>query len=185
MDMQKKVTKDEALQAVRTLLQWIGENPDREGLINTPTRVIESYDEYFSGYMQDPVQVLGISFEEVANYNDIIILKDIRFESFCEHHWAPIVGFVNIAYVPNKKVVGISKLARLVNVFAKRLQIQERMTAQIAQAIFDILNAKGVAVVVEAEHYCMTTRGIRNHLSKMRTQSFLGELQNINKMVFG
>ena len=184
--VQRKITKDSALQAIKTLLQWIGEDPNREGLINTPERVIESYQEHFSGYNQDPAKVLNVSFEEVADYSEIIILKDIKFESFCEHHWAPIVGFVNIAYIPNKTVVGISKLVRLVDIFAKRLQIQERITAQIAQTIFDILGAKGVAVVVEAEHHCMTTRGVHNPSSKMRTQSFLGTLQDMNsKMIFG
>lgn len=178
--MDKKVTKNEAIEAIKTILKWIGEDPSREGLIETPARVVESYEEYFSGYKQDPKEILNVSFSEIANYQDVIILKDIRFESFCEHHMAPIIGFVHIAYLPDKKVVGISKLARLVEVFSKRLQIQERMTAQIAQAIFNELKAKGVAVIVEAEHHCMTTRGVYNASSKMRTQSFLGELKTID-----
>lgn len=178
--MNKKVTKNDALEAIKTILKWIGEDPTREGLMETPLRVVESYEEYFSGYKQDLKEILNVSFSEIADYKEVIILKDIRFESFCEHHMAPIIGVVHIAYLPNKKVVGISKLARLVEVFSKRLQIQERMTAQIAHAIFNELEAKGVGVVVEAEHHCMTTRGVYNTSSKMRTQSFLGELKTID-----
>ena len=174
--MKKNVTKEEALDAVRTLLQWIGEDPYREGLIDTPARVIRSYDEHFSGYKQDCAALLNVSFSEIDSYNDLITLKDIRFESFCEHHWAPIRGHVHICYLPKDKVIGISKLARLVDVYAKRLQLQERMTAQIAHALFHGLEARGVGVIIEGEHQCMTTRGVRSHESKMRTQMFLGDL---------
>lgn len=171
------ISEEEALEAIRKILTWIGEDPLREGLKDTPARVLKSYAEHFAGYHQDPAQILGVSFTEVANYQGIVTLKNIRFESLCEHHMSPIIGLVHIAYIPNGKIVGISKLARIVGVYAKRLQIQERMTAQIADAIYTYLNAKGVAVIIEAEHHCMMTRGVKNSSAMMYTQSFLGCMQ--------
>jgi len=173
----KEVTRNDAIEAIKIILRWIGEDPTREGLHDTPERVIKSYEEHFSGYNADLQKIFNVSFSEIANYQDLIILKDIMFESFCEHHMAPIIGHVHIAYIPNKKVIGISKLARVVEVFAKRLQIQERMTAQIAYAIFSKVEPLGVSVIVDGEHHCMTTRGVKSHQSKMRTQTSLGNLK--------
>lgn len=172
------ITREDALNAIKTLLQWIGEDPSREGLIKTPERVLKSYEEHFYGYSQDPVEILDVVFSEIHQYDELIVLRDIKFESFCEHHWAPIIGHVHIGYLPRNSVVGISKLARLVNVFAKRFQIQERMTSQIASSLFNCLDAKGVAVVIEAEHHCITNRGVYSHEAKMVTQSFLGQFKN-------
>ncbi len=155
-----KPTREEALNAVKTLISWAGDNPNREGLLDTPKRVVEAYQEFFMGYGQNPQDVLSKTFEEVANYDDIVLLKNMRFESHCEHHMVPFIGVANIAYVPDKKVVGISKIARLLDIFAKRLQTQETMTSQIADAIENSLKPRGVAVLIEAEHQCMTTRGI-------------------------
>src|SRR5437016_3330264 len=155
----RRPSREEALDAVRTLLRWAGDDPDREGLVGTPDRVVRSYEEFFSGYDEDPVALLQRTFEETDGYDEIVMLKDIRFESHCEHHIAPIIGKVHIAYLPSNRVVGISKLARLVEVYAKRLQIQEKMTAQIANTLDEVLQPKGVAVVIEAAHQCMTTRG--------------------------
>ncbi len=155
-----KPTREEALNAVKTLISWAGDNPNREGLLDTPKRVVEAYQEVFMGYSQNPQDVLSKTFEEVANYDDIVLLKNMRFESHCEHHMVPFIGVANIAYVPDKKVVGISKIARLLDIFAKRLQTQETMTSQIADAIENSLKPRGVAVLIEAEHQCMTTRGI-------------------------
>ncbi len=169
-----KPSREEAEQAVRTLLLWAGDDPTREGLRETPARVVRSYDEFFAGYQEDPEALLERTFEETDGYDEIVLLKDIRFESHCEHHMAPIIGRAHVAYLPNKRVVGISKLARLVEMYAKRLQIQEKMTAQIANAINDILQPQGTAVVIEAAHQCMTTRGIHKPGVTMVTSTMLG-----------
>jgi GTP cyclohydrolase IA len=170
----RRPSRDEALEAVRTLLRWAGDDPEREGLVGTPDRVVRSYEEFFSGYDEDPVALLHRTFEEMDGYDEIVLLKDIRFESHCEHHIAPIIGKVHIAYLPSNRVVGISKLARLVEVYAKRLQIQEKMTAQIANTIDEVLQPKGVAVVIEAAHQCMTTRGVHKPGVSMVTSRMLG-----------
>lgn len=151
---------EEAKEAVRTLIRWAGDNPDREGLLDTPKRVVEAYREWFCGYDEDPAKVLAKTFEEVEDYDEMVLLKNMRFESHCEHHIAPIIGRAHIAYLPDQRVVGISKLARLLDIFAKRLQTQEVMTARIADTIRDVLKPKGVAVVIDAKHECMTTRGV-------------------------
>jgi len=153
-------SRDEAMQAVRTLIRWAGDDPDREGLVETPDRVVRSYEEFFSGYQQDPSEILAKTFSEVDGYDEMIVMNDIRFESHCEHHMVPIIGKVHIGYLPDRRVVGISKLARLVEVYARRLQIQEKMTVQIADTLQQVLQPKGVAVVIEAAHQCMTTRGV-------------------------
>lgn len=153
-------SREAALDAVRTLLSWAGDNPAREGLKDTPKRVVDAYSEWFQGYDEDPAKVLAKTFEEVEDYDEMVLLKNMRFESHCEHHMAPIIGKAHIAYIPDKRVVGISKLARLLDIFAKRLQTQEVMTAQIADTIRDVLQPVGVAVVVDAKHQCMTTRGV-------------------------
>ena len=170
----RRPSREEALEAVRTLLRWAGDDPEREGLLGTPDRVVRSYAEFFSGYDEDPVALLQRTFEEMDGYDEIVMLKDIRFESHCEHHIAPIIGKVHIAYLPNNRVVGISKLARLVEVYAKRLQIQEKMTAQIANTLDEVLQPKGVAVVIEAAHQCMTTRGVHKPGVSMVTSRMLG-----------
>lgn len=168
-------TEAQALQAVRTLLAYIGEDPDRPGLRETPQRVVRAFhDEYARGYAQDPVALLDRTFDEVGGYDEPILLKDIHFTSHCEHHLAPIVGLAHVAYLPDRRVVGISKLARVVDAFAGRLQIQERMTTQIAEAIDVGLRPRGVAVIVEATHHCMTGRGVRKPTARMVTQQFLG-----------
>ena len=164
----------EAEAAVRTLIRWAGDNPEREGLLETPKRVVRAYEEFFSGYGQDPQKILSRTFDEVEGYDDIILLRDIRVESHCEHHLVPIIGKVHLAYLPSTKVVGISKLARLVDVFAKRLQIQEKLTVQIAQTLQNALQPKGVAVVIESDHACMTTRGVHKTGVKMVTSQMLG-----------
>src|SRR4051812_33606686 len=160
--------------AVRTLILWAGDNPDREGLEGTPGRVVRSYEEFYSGYQKDPEEILRTTFEETEGYDEMVVLKDITFESHCEHHMVPVIGKAYVAYLPNKRVVGISKLARVVEAYAKRLQIQEKMTAQIANAINDVLKPKGVAVVIEAEHQCMTTRGVHKPGVGMVTSTMLG-----------
>jgi GTP cyclohydrolase I len=170
----RRPSRDEALEAVRTLIRWAGDDPEREGLVGTPDRVVRSYAEFFSGYGEDPVALLQRTFEETDGYDEIVMLKDIRFESHCEHHIAPIIGHVHIAYLPSNRVVGISKLARLVEVYAKRLQIQEKMTAQIANTLDEVLQPKGVAVVIEAAHQCMTTRGVHKPGVSMVTSRMLG-----------
>jgi GTP cyclohydrolase I len=170
----RRPSREEALDAVRTLIRWAGDDPGREGLLGTPDRVVRSYGEFFSGYGEDPVALLQRTFEEMDGYDEIVMLKDIRFESHCEHHIAPIIGKVHIAYLPSNRVVGISKLARLVEVYAKRLQIQEKMTAQIANTLDDVLQPKGVAVVIEAAHQCMTTRGVHKPGVSMVTSRMLG-----------
>ena len=167
-------SRDEAEAAVRTLLQWAGDDPTREGLVDTPKRVTKAFEDWFSGYDQDPEAYLSRTFEEVAGYDDMVILKDIRFESHCEHHLAPIIGRAHVGYLPTSRVVGISKLARVVEAFARRLQWQEKMNAQIAHCIQKVLQPKGVAVVIEAAHQCMTTRGVHKTGVTMVTSSMLG-----------
>jgi len=167
-------TRDEAERAVRTLLRWAGDNPDREGLVDTPKRVVAAYEEFFAGYAEDPEDLLRRTFEEVEGYDEMVLLRDIRLESHCEHHMVPIIGKAHVAYLPETRVVGISKLARVVDAFARRLQIQETMTAQIANAINDVLEPKGVAVVIEAAHQCMTTRGVHKPGVTMVTSRMLG-----------
>jgi len=171
-------SREEAEEAVRVLIRWAGDDPDREGLKSTPGRVVRAYEEHFAGYGTDPADVLGRTFKETNGYDEIVVLKDIRFESHCEHHIAPIIGRVHVAYLPDKRVIGISKLARLVEVFAKRLQIQEKMTAQIAMALNDALKPKGVAVIVEAAHQCMTTRGVHKPGVAMVTSHMLGAFRD-------
>jgi GTP cyclohydrolase I len=174
----ERPSRDEAEEAVRVLIRWAGDDPSREGLKSTPSRVVRAYEEYFAGYTIDPADVLGRTFKETNGYDEIVVLKDIRFESHCEHHLAPIIGKVHIAYLPDKRVIGISKLARLVEVFSKRLQIQEKMTAQIAMALDDALKPRGVAVVVEAAHQCMTTRGVHKPGVAMVTSHMLGAFRD-------
>ncbi|MGB3445982.1 MAG: GTP cyclohydrolase I FolE [Xanthobacteraceae bacterium] len=160
--------------AVRTIIRWTGDDPDREGLQDTPARVTRAFEEYFGGYAQDPSEFLERTFEEVGGYDEIILLRGIRFESHCEHHMAPVIGQAWVGYVPNGRVVGISKLARVVDVFARRLQVQEKLTAQIADTINDILKPKGVAVVVKASHHCMTTRGVHKPDTDLVTSRMIG-----------
>lgn len=170
----QKPSRAEAEEAVRTLLRWAGDDPDREGLRGTPDRVVRSYEEFFSGYHHDPKDFLARTFEEVDGYDEIVLLRDIPFESHCEHHMAAIIGKAHVAYLPTNRVVGISKLARLVDSYARRLQIQEKMTAQIAHTLQEVLRPKGVAVVIEAAHQCMTTRGIHKQGVSMVTSQMLG-----------
>ena len=167
-------SREEAEHAVRTLLRWAGDDPSREGLVDTPARVAKAYQDWFSGYDQDPEAYLARTFEEVAGYDDMVILKDIRFESHCEHHLEPIIGRAHVGYLPSRRVVGISKLARVVDAFARRLQVQEKMNAQIAHCIQKVLEPKGVAVVIEAAHQCMTTRGVHKSGVTMVTSTMLG-----------
>lgn len=169
-----KPTKEAAEDAVRTLLAWIGEDINREGLIDTPKRVVKAYKEYFKGYNEDPKEVLARTFEETSNYDDIVLLKNMRLESHCEHHMAPMIGVAHVAYLPNNRVVGISKIARVVDLYAKRLQTQEVLTQQIADAIADTLQAKGVFVIIDAKHQCMTTRGVHKTETSTVTKSFKG-----------
>jgi GTP cyclohydrolase I len=168
------VTKTAAEDAVRVLLQWAGEDPQREGLLDTPKRVVEAYRDWFSGYAVDPKEYLRRTFEEMAGYDEMIVLRDIEFESHCEHHMAPIIGRAHVGYLPTGKVVGISKLARVVDVFARRFQVQEKMTAEIARCIDEVLQPRGVGVVIEAAHECMTTRGIHKRGVSMITSKMLG-----------
>ncbi len=170
----KEITREQAEAAVRVLLRWAGDDPDREGLLDTPDRVVRAFEEYFVGYSEDPEKVLGRTFEETDGYDEMVLLKDITFESHCEHHLAPIIGRVHVGYIPESRVVGISKLARVVDIFAKRLQIQEKMTAQITNTITKVLEPKGVAVVVQAQHQCMTCRGIHKQGVDMVTSSMTG-----------
>jgi GTP cyclohydrolase IA len=169
-----KPSREEAEAAVRTLIRWAGDDPDREGLLATPSRVVRAYEEWFSGYNDDPREYLKRTFEETGGYDEVVVLRDIRFESHCEHHIAPIIGRVHIGYIPRNRVVGISKLARLVEVFARRLQIQEKMTAEIASCLDAVLKPHGVAVVTEATHQCMTTRGVHKTGVSMVTSRMLG-----------
>jgi len=171
-------TREEAEAAVRTLLRWAGDDPDREGLKETPARVARAYRDWFRGYEQDPVEMLARTFEEVEGYDEMVVLRDIRFESYCEHHLAPIIAVAHVGYIPTDRVVGISKLARLVDAFAKRLQVQEKMTAQIANTLSDVLRPRGVAVVIEGEHHCMSTRGVHKPGVSMVTSTMLGEFRD-------
>ena len=171
-------SRAEAEQAVRTLIQWAGEDPDREGLVGTPERVARSYEEFYAGYATDANDILQRTFEEVEGYDEMVVLRDIRFESHCEHHMAPIIGVAHVAYLPHHRVVGISKLARIVDVYAKRMQIQEKMTVQIADTIDRVLKPNGVAVVIEAEHQCMTTRGVHKSGVAMKTSRMLGAFRD-------
>lgn len=174
MPKPRKPTRKQAEEAVSVLLRWAGEDVTREGLLDTPKRVARAYEDWFSGYKDDPVKFLKRTFEEVEGYDEIILLRDISFESHCEHHMAPIIGKAHVGYLPNNKVVGISKLARVVETYARRFQVQEKMTAQIAQCICDVLKPRGVGVVVEAAHQCMTTRGIHKTGVSMVTSQMMG-----------
>ncbi|SEJ89007.1 GTP cyclohydrolase I FolE [Paraburkholderia diazotrophica] len=171
-------TRNQAEEAVRTLIRWAGDDPEREGLIQTPARVARAYREFFSGYESDPMQILATTFSEVDGYDEMVVLKDIRFESYCEHHMVPIIGRAHVAYLPEHRVVGISKLARLVDVYAKRLQIQEKMTVQIADALNTVLQPKGVAVILEAAHQCMSTRGVHKPGASLVTSRMLGAFRD-------
>ncbi len=171
---EQRPTRAEAEEAVRTLIRWAGEDPGREGLAETPARVVRAYEELFAGYAVDPADLLQRTFEEVEGYDEMVVLRGIRFESHCEHHLAPFVGIAHVGYLPHRRVVGISKLARVVEAYAQRMQIQERMTAQIAQAIDRALRPRGVAVVIDSEHHCMTARGVRKPGSTMVTSRMLG-----------
>ena len=172
------VTREQAEDAIRTLLRWAGDDPAREGLGDTPRRVAKAYREWFAGYAQDPTAFLARTFKEVAGYDEIIVLRNIEFESHCEHHLAPIIGRAHVGYLPRNRVVGISKLARVVDAYAKRLQVQEKMTAQIAQCIHDTLQPLGVGVVIEAVHECMTTRGVHKRGVSMVTSKMLGSFRD-------
>jgi GTP cyclohydrolase IA len=171
-------TRQEAEAAVRTLLRWAGDDPAREGLVGTPDRVVRAYEEFFAGYELDPVAMLERTFEETDGYDEIVLLRDIRLESHCEHHMVPIIGRAHVAYLPHRRVVGISKLARVVEAYAKRLQIQEKLTAQIANTIQEVLQPRGVAVVIEAAHQCMTTRGVHKPGVTMVTSRMLGAFRD-------
>jgi GTP cyclohydrolase I len=173
-DGQPRPSREEAEAAVRTLLRWAGDDPAREGLVDTPARVARSFEQHFAGYALDPMELLQRTFEEVEGYDEMVVLRDVRVESHCEHHMTPILGTAHVAYMPDRRVIGISKLARVVDAYAKRLQIQEKLTAQIANAIQDVLQPKGVAVVVQAEHQCMTTRGIHKPGTSLVTSRMLG-----------
>jgi GTP cyclohydrolase I len=173
----ERPTVAEAEDAVRTLLRWAGDDPGREGLLDTPGRVTRAYRQWFRGYEEDPVAMLQRTFEEVEGYDEMVVLRDIRFESYCEHHLAPIIGKAHVGYIPTDRVVGISKLARLVDAYAKRLQVQEKMTAQIANTLMTVLQPRGVAVVLEGEHHCMSTRGVHKHGVSMVTSTMLGSFR--------
>ena len=177
-ETRRKATEADALAAVRTLIEWAGDDPDREGLVETPRRVVKAYRELFAGYEADPREYLERTFEEVGGYDELVLLKDIRVVSFCEHHMLPFLGKAHVGYLPNDRVVGISKLARVVNGFARRLQIQEKLTADIAGAIQDILKPKGVGVVIVSEHSCMTMRGVNTPGSRLTTSHLLGEVRD-------
>ena len=179
--LQKKtqqVSDEKAEEAVKTIIEWIGENPEREGLKSTPKRVIKAYREYFRGYTQNPAQFLSKTFTEVEGYDDMVIEKNISIQSHCEHHMAPITGVAHVAYIPSNKVVGLSKLARVVEVFSKRLQTQERLTMQVARTIMDVLQPRGVAVTIDASHQCMTNRGVRKEDTTTVTNYFLGAFKD-------
>ena len=173
----KRPTREEAMEAVRTLIAWAGDDPRREGVIDTPKRVVDAYGEWFEGYEADPAKELSRTFEDVQGYDDIVMLRDIEVESHCEHHMAPFLGKAYVAYMPTNRVVGISKLARVVEIFSRRLQTQETLTQQIADAITDTLKPAGVAVLVDAEHQCMTTRGVRHRRASTITTRFTGAFQ--------
>ncbi|MEJ0028722.1 MAG: GTP cyclohydrolase I FolE [Rhizomicrobium sp.] len=173
----KRPSRTEAEEAISTLLRWAGDDPAREGLKDTPARVARAFEDWFSGYKEDPEEYMRRTFEEVEGYDNMIVLRDIRFESHCEHHLAPIIGKAHVGYLPNSKVVGISKLARVVEAYARRLQVQEKMNAQIANTIQKVLEPKGVAVVIEATHQCMTTRGVHKTGVSMVTSTMLGDFR--------
>lgn len=170
-------SREDALAAVEVLIRWAGDDPAREGLIGTPDRVVRSYDEFYSGYWTDPVEVLQRTFQEIEDYDEMVVLKDINFESHCEHHMVAFTGKAHVGYLPDKRVVGISKLARVVDIYAKRLQIQETMTAQVAKTIQEVLQPRGVAVVIEAKHHCMTTRGVHKPDVSMMSSYMLGQFR--------
>ena len=174
----RQVSDEKAEDAIRTILQWIGENPNREGLVSTPKRVVKAFKEYFKGYKENPDQYLSKTFTEVEGYDDMVIEKNISIHSHCEHHMAPITGVAHVAYIPSSKVVGLSKLARVVEVFAKRLQTQERLTMQIAKTIMEVLQPRGVAVTIDAAHQCMTTRGVKKEKTTTVTNYFLGAFKD-------
>ena len=174
----KKISDKEAEEAFKTILSWMGEDPNREGLLETPKRVVKAFKEYFKGYKEDPIQVLDKTFGDVDGYDDMVIQKNISVQSHCEHHMAPIIGIAHVAYIPNERVVGLSKLARVVEVFARRMQTQERLTKQIATTLMDALQAKGVAVSINATHQCMTTRGIRKEQATTITNYYLGKFKD-------
>ncbi|MEL7488018.1 MAG: GTP cyclohydrolase I FolE [Pseudomonadota bacterium] len=176
--LSSRPSRAEAEAAVRTLIQWAGDDPTREGLIDTPKRVAKAYEEWFAGYDEDPEDILARTFEEVEGYDDIVLLRGIRFESFCEHHIAPIIGTAHVAYLPSNKVVGISKLARLVDAYSKRLQVQETLTAQIAETLEKVLKPRGVAIVISAEHQCMSTRGVHKPNVDTVTTRFTGAFRD-------
>ena len=173
----KKISDKDAEDAFRTILAWMGEDPNREGLLETPKRVVKAYEDWFAGYNEDPKEVLKKTFDELEGYDEIIMLRDIRIESHCEHHIAPFIGCAHVAYLPNKRVVGISKLARITRIYMKRMQIQEKLTAQIANCVQEVLKPKGVAVVIEAQHQCMTTRGVGTPGISMVTSQLLGKFR--------
>ena len=177
-----KPTREEAEEAVRTLLRWAGDDPMREGLLDTPKRVTKAYGQWFKGYAEDPTEMLQRTFDEVEGYDEIVALCNIRYESYCEHHMAPIIGVAHVAYIPSNRVVGISKLARVVDTFAKRLQVQEKMNAQIANTLFDVLKPRGVAVMIEGEHHCMSTRGVHKPGVNMVTKKMLGVFKDDKAM---
>jgi GTP cyclohydrolase I len=171
-------TRDEAEAAVRTLIRWAGDDPTREGLLGTPDRVVRSYEEFYAGYDEDPAEILKRTFEETDGYDEMVLLRDIRLESHCEHHMVPIIGKAHVAYLPSNRVVGISKLARVVEIYSHRLQIQEKLTAQIANTLQEVLNPRGVGVVIEAAHQCMTTRGVKKPGVTMVTSRMLGAFRD-------
>ena len=173
-----QISDEKAEEAIRTIIQWIGEDPKREGLLSTPKRVIKAFKEYFEGYKMDPNKYLSKTFTEVEGYDDMVIEKNISIQSHCEHHMAPIIGVAHVAYIPSKKVVGLSKLARVVEVFSKRLQTQERLTTQIAKTIMDVLQPRGVAVTIDAAHSCMTNRGVKKENTTTVTNYFLGAFKD-------
>ena len=173
----KKISDKEAEEAIKTILAWMGEDPSREGLLETPKRVVKAFKEYFKGYKEDPIQVLDKTFGDVDGYDDMVIQKNISVQSHCEHHMAPIIGKAHVAYIPNERVVGLSKLARVVEVFSKRLQTQERLTMQIANTLMGALDAKGVAVTIDSTHQCMTMRGIKKEQATTVTNYYLGQFK--------
>ena len=179
--MNKKPSREEAEEAVRTLISWAGDNPEREGLIETPKRVVKSYEEFYQGYDQNPDEILSKVFEEIEGYDEIVLVKDIPLHSHCEHHMVPIIGKAHVAYLPDQRVVGLSKLARVVDLFGKRLQTQETMTAQIADTINDVLKPRGVAVIIDAEHQCMSSRGVSKHGASTIKSRMLGVLRENQK----
>ena len=173
----KKVSDKEAEEAFKTIITWMGEDPSREGLLETPKRVVKAYKEYFGGYAEDPNKILNKTFGDVEGYNDMVVVKNVSVQSHCEHHMAPIIGTAQVAYIPNERVVGLSKLARVVEIFSKRLQTQERLTMQIAKAIMESLDAKGVAVTIDSTHQCMTMRGIKKENATTVTNYYLGQFK--------